>query len=181
VLHPKRRLEPPALEAPSPAIADFNDTYHYAYSAARLREACQLFARTIASGATPSEAVSWGKIDPGKLPGTVVCYLDSTVALPPIGAYVLARCTPRKPRRLYDRLPQMFDNLQAEYRKTKLYKRYWGRAASKEAPHPEDPRERTHTWHGPRRTTITSSARPRACRRTSSRPTSPSTPATSTS
>ena len=29
------------------------------------------------SGATPSEAVSWGKVDPDKLPGTVVAYLDN--------------------------------------------------------------------------------------------------------
>ncbi|NIQ56024.1 MAG: deoxyhypusine synthase, partial [Gemmatimonadetes bacterium] len=27
------------------------------------------------SGATPSEAVSWGKVDPDALPDTVVCYL----------------------------------------------------------------------------------------------------------
>ena len=33
------------------------------------------------SGATPAEAVSWGKIDPDRLPDAVVCYLDSTVAL----------------------------------------------------------------------------------------------------
>src|SRR5437660_6663439 len=32
------------------------------------------------SGATPAEAVSWGKIDPDRLPDAVVCYLDSTVA-----------------------------------------------------------------------------------------------------
>src|SRR5690242_14609078 len=31
------------------------------------------------SGATPAEAVSWGKIDPDRLPDAVVCYLDSTV------------------------------------------------------------------------------------------------------
>src|SRR5262249_11914161 len=34
------------------------------------------------SGATPAEAVSWGKIDPSKLPDTVVCYVDTTIALP---------------------------------------------------------------------------------------------------
>jgi deoxyhypusine synthase len=78
------------------------------------------------SGATPNEAVSWGKIDPEKLPGTVVCYVDSTVALPLIGAYVLGRCKPRQPRRLYDRLPAMLEKLRAEYKKTALYKRYWG-------------------------------------------------------
>jgi len=34
------------------------------------------------SGATPSEAVSWGKVNPGVLPDTVVCYCDSTIAFP---------------------------------------------------------------------------------------------------
>src|SRR5207253_595408 len=63
------------------------------------------------SGATPSEAVSWGKIDPEKLPDTVVCYLDSTVAMPLIASYVMAKCKPRKPRRLYKRLPEMVARL----------------------------------------------------------------------
>ena len=78
------------------------------------------------SGATPSEAVSWGKIDPDKLPDCVVCYLDSTVALPLIAAYVQARCTPRKQRRLMARMPEMVEKLRGEYRKTELYKRHWG-------------------------------------------------------
>jgi deoxyhypusine synthase len=81
------------------------------------------------SGATPSEAVSWGKIDPEKLPDTVVCYLDSTVAMPLIASYVLARCKPRKPRRLVKRLPAMVEALRTEYRKTALYARYWGKPA----------------------------------------------------
>ncbi|HMC93173.1 MAG TPA: deoxyhypusine synthase family protein, partial [Polyangia bacterium] len=80
------------------------------------------------SGATPAEAVSWGKIDPDKLPDTVVCYLDSTVAMPLMASYVLARCKPRKPRRLYQRLPAMVEALRVEYRKTELYARYWGTA-----------------------------------------------------
>ncbi|HEX8849432.1 MAG TPA: deoxyhypusine synthase [Gemmatimonadaceae bacterium] len=54
------------------------------------------------SGATPAEAVSWGKIDPDRLPDAVVCYLDSTVALPLLTSYALAR-TPRRPlKRLFD-------------------------------------------------------------------------------
>src|SRR2546422_2643848 len=55
------------------------------------------------SGATPSEAVSWGKVDPEKLPDTVVCYCDSTIALPLLTAYALAEHPPRKPKRLYQR------------------------------------------------------------------------------
>jgi deoxyhypusine synthase len=85
------------------------------------------------SGATPSEAVSWGKIDPEKLPDTVVCYLDSTVAMPLIASYVLAKCKPRKPKRLVSRLPQMVEALRTEYRKTDLYARYWGKPTRKPA------------------------------------------------
>src|SRR3954462_8957900 len=81
------------------------------------------------SGATPSEAVSWGKIDPDKLPDTVVCYLDSTIAMPLIASYVLAKCKPRKPKRLISRLPGMVEALRTEYRKTALYARYWGKPA----------------------------------------------------
>lgn len=63
------------------------------------------------SGATPSEAVSWGKIDPDKLPDTVVCYLDSTVAMPIMTSYSLAKRKPRKLKRLYDRRGAMMERL----------------------------------------------------------------------
>src|SRR5690606_22390329 len=43
------------------------------------------------SGATPAEAVSWGKIDPDKLPDAVVCYLDTTIALPVLTSYALGK------------------------------------------------------------------------------------------
>jgi deoxyhypusine synthase len=71
------------------------------------------------SGATPGEAVSWGKVDPDRLPDAVVCYVDSTVALPLITAYALTRHEPREPRRLYDKRDQFMDLLQAEYKKSK--------------------------------------------------------------
>src|SRR3954463_6263625 len=64
------------------------------------------------SGATPGEAVSWGKVDPDKLPDAVVAYVDSTVALPLLTHYVLARGPRRPPRRLYDRLPELLGKLQ---------------------------------------------------------------------
>ena len=67
------------------------------------------------SGATPSEAVSWGKIDPNQLPDAVVAYLDSTVALPLLTHYALARKPPRKLKRLYDRRAQMMESLTVEY------------------------------------------------------------------
>ena len=72
------------------------------------------------SGATPAEAVSWGKIDPDQLPDAVVCYLDSTVALPIITAYALAKHKPRRPRRLYDRREEFMQLLIDEYQKSKL-------------------------------------------------------------
>lgn len=71
------------------------------------------------SGATPGEAVSWGKVDPDRLPDAVVCYLDSTVALPIITAYALARHKPREPKRLYDRRTEFMNLLVSEYQKSK--------------------------------------------------------------
>jgi deoxyhypusine synthase len=67
------------------------------------------------SGATPSEAVSWGKLDPDRLPDAVVCYLDSTIAMPIITSYALARHKPRKLKRLYDRREEMMKVLREEH------------------------------------------------------------------
>lgn len=63
------------------------------------------------SGATPSEAVSWGKVDPDKLPDAVVCYIDSTVAMPILTSYALAKRKPRKHKRLYYILDELVENL----------------------------------------------------------------------
>jgi deoxyhypusine synthase len=68
------------------------------------------------SGATPNEAVSWGKIDPDQLPGTVVVYMDNSVALPLLTAYALARHSPRPLKRLYRRREAMMQRLVGEYR-----------------------------------------------------------------
>jgi deoxyhypusine synthase len=67
------------------------------------------------SGATPAEAVSWGKIDPDRLPDAVVCYLDSTVALPLLTSYAHTRHAKRPLRRLYDRREQMMNLLRTEF------------------------------------------------------------------
>lgn len=67
------------------------------------------------SGATPSEAVSWGKIDPEELPSTIVCYTDSTIALPLLAAYVMNQCQPRPLKRLYDLREDMVEKLQKDY------------------------------------------------------------------
>ena len=71
------------------------------------------------SGATPGEAVSWGKVDPDRLPDAVVCYVDSTIALPVITSYALARHEPRELKRLYERRGELMDLLQEEYGKSK--------------------------------------------------------------
>ena len=71
------------------------------------------------SGATPGEAVSWGKVDPDRLPDAVVCYVDSTVALPLITAYALSRHEPREPKRLYERRQEFMKLLLSEYGKSK--------------------------------------------------------------
>jgi deoxyhypusine synthase len=70
------------------------------------------------SGATPAEAVSWGKIDPDRLPDAIVCYLDSTVALPLLTSYAFARHKPRKLKRLFDRREPMMKRLRDEYEKS---------------------------------------------------------------
>jgi deoxyhypusine synthase len=67
------------------------------------------------SGATPQEAMTWGKVDPAQLPDTVTCYLDSTVALPLLTAYALAQHAPRPPRRLMERLLALTHDLEKEY------------------------------------------------------------------
>jgi deoxyhypusine synthase len=67
------------------------------------------------SGATPQEAMTWGKVDPEQLPGTVTCYLDSTVALPLLTAYTLARAKPRKHKRLIEKLPALMEQLKESY------------------------------------------------------------------
>jgi deoxyhypusine synthase len=67
------------------------------------------------SGATPAEAVSWGKIDPDRLPDAVVCYLDSTVALPLLTAYAHARHEPRPLKRLLDRRQENMAVLRREF------------------------------------------------------------------
>jgi deoxyhypusine synthase len=70
------------------------------------------------SGATPAEAVSWGKVDPDRLPDAVVCYTDTTISMPLLAAYALDRHAPRQPRRLLDRRAEMMERLESEYAKS---------------------------------------------------------------
>jgi len=67
------------------------------------------------SGATPSEAVSWGKVDPDRLPDAVVCYTDTTIAMPILTHYALAKHKRRTLRRLYDQRGTLVKALAREY------------------------------------------------------------------
>ncbi|QJW94995.1 homospermidine biosynthesis protein [Frigoriglobus tundricola] len=71
------------------------------------------------SGATPSEAMTWGKVDPDKLPDSVTCYVDSTLALPLLTAYSLTRREKRAPKRLFDKFPELTRRLEAGYARTR--------------------------------------------------------------
>ncbi len=67
------------------------------------------------SGATPSEAVSWGKIKPDQLKSTVVIYGDSTIALPLLTADVVSKAKPRPRRELFSKRKELLKELQMAY------------------------------------------------------------------
>ncbi len=67
------------------------------------------------SGAPPSEAVSWGKIDPTQLEETVTAYVDVTVAFPLLAAYVIQTTKPKKLKRLYERGEELRKKLTESY------------------------------------------------------------------
>ncbi len=67
------------------------------------------------SGATPAEAVSWGKVNPGVLPDTVVAYVDSTIAFPLFCEYAVGSPNGRRPRKeLVHRRDELVANLTRE-------------------------------------------------------------------
>ncbi|RPJ04290.1 MAG: deoxyhypusine synthase [Spirochaetaceae bacterium] len=69
------------------------------------------------SGAPPSEAASWGKIDPSKIDQAVTAYVDVTVAFPLLVAYTLQNTSPKKFKRLYDRGDELRRKLVESYLK----------------------------------------------------------------
>jgi deoxyhypusine synthase len=70
------------------------------------------------SGATPAEAVTWGKVDPDRLPDAVVCYIDSTVALPLLTAYAMAKRKPRPVKGLYHHRDELVAAMKTAAQKT---------------------------------------------------------------
>src|SRR5947208_16068373 len=63
------------------------------------------------SGATPAEAVTWGKVDPERLPDAVVCYVDSTIGLPLLTAYAIAKRKPRHVKALYHQRGELLGSM----------------------------------------------------------------------
>src|SRR5262245_64824361 len=87
ILKPSRRLRPPPMESGRPEVVELIDTYFNAYNAARLREACQLFARMVDEGATIGVSLS-GALTPAGLSSVItpmikngfIDYISSTGA-----------------------------------------------------------------------------------------------------
>lgn len=69
------------------------------------------------SGATPQEAVSWGKINPNELQNTVVVYSDVTLATPILFAYALEKAGPRERKNLYLMKEKLVYDLEKEFTK----------------------------------------------------------------
>jgi len=67
------------------------------------------------SGATPSEAVSWGKIKPDQLHNSTVIYGDSTIALPLLAAYAISKAQPRPRKELFARREELLATLKSAY------------------------------------------------------------------
>ncbi|HET6411353.1 MAG TPA: deoxyhypusine synthase [Anaeromyxobacter sp.] len=63
------------------------------------------------SGATPSEAISWGKVQANLRKNYVVVYSDSTIAAPIVFAYALATRKKRPLKRLFRKLPALTERL----------------------------------------------------------------------
>lgn len=66
------------------------------------------------SGATPSEAKSWGKVKDSQL-NNVTVYSDASIALPLLTSYLLSKAKPRKPKRLLDSKKNMLRELREHY------------------------------------------------------------------
>jgi deoxyhypusine synthase len=69
------------------------------------------------SGATPSEAISWGKVQANMERNHVVLYSDSTVAAPIVFAHALSTRKRRPPKRLFRKLPELYARLQKAHQR----------------------------------------------------------------
>ncbi|MCH7757839.1 MAG: deoxyhypusine synthase [Thaumarchaeota archaeon] len=71
------------------------------------------------SGATLQEGKSWGKVQDAHN-GMVTVYADATIAFPILALYVMSNQKTRKPKRLYKKLDQFYQNLSNDYFKKPL-------------------------------------------------------------
>jgi deoxyhypusine synthase len=72
------------------------------------------------SGATPQEAVSWGKINPRELKNSVVVYTDITLAVPILFSYALDNAKPRRRKNLYLKRDKFVYSLEKAFKKKPL-------------------------------------------------------------
>ncbi|MDR4509875.1 MAG: deoxyhypusine synthase [Candidatus Brocadiaceae bacterium] len=63
------------------------------------------------SGATPSEAISWGKMRREEMKNHVVVYSDATIAVPIVAGYALTGEKPRKKKYLYKYLQEFISKM----------------------------------------------------------------------
>jgi deoxyhypusine synthase len=83
------------------------------------------------SGATPSEAVSWGKVNPGVLPDTVVAYADSTIAFPLFCEYAVGgKWHTRKRKELFHKREALLADLKKQGAAAHKKRAKLGRGAS---------------------------------------------------
>lgn len=69
------------------------------------------------SGATPSEAISWGKIRKEEMKNHVVVYSDATIAMPIIAGYIVSERKPSKKKYLYRQLSNYISSLKKQMKK----------------------------------------------------------------
>ena len=91
--HPRRRLAEELLPAGAADACGRSTAFRRAATTTSSRSRPTQVVWGGLSGATPAEAVSWGKVNPGVLPDTVVAYCDSTIAFPLFCEYASARRT----------------------------------------------------------------------------------------
>lgn len=70
------------------------------------------------SGATPSEALTWGKIDPDHLQRSIIVYGDSTINVPLWTSYILEHNKKKKLKEYYPRLSSLIAELRSSAKKT---------------------------------------------------------------
>ncbi len=66
------------------------------------------------SGATPQEAISWGKVREEETKNHAVVYCDASIAAPILMTYGLAKAEKRPQKRLYEKIPELVADLKRD-------------------------------------------------------------------